>query len=258
MRLSRFAFAAAAVLALATPAQAQRRDEAGLVAMTTTTRHPVRVAYRAGIDVLSRGGYAISVMSLDRVLVTPDQREDGRPAQSVVQLLFERKGDSTQVVVTAVVPAAAGRDVCRTDRCLTTVLLIEAMVTAKLDTALSRIRPSPRTAADRLAAAGALGYSPSRPIRVGGGRLEDGDRDQRRYLASLRGPRGERVSYLRLGSCCAFSTPRGIQGTGMLDAYEVRYPGIAKPVTLYLDLYTPAPASQGVPAGFTRGAAPAR
>jgi hypothetical protein len=194
MRLFRFALAAAAVLVLVPAAQAQRRDEGGMVAMTTTTRHPVRVAYRAGIDVLLRGGYAISVMSLDRVLMTPDQREDGRPAQSVVQLLFERKGASTEVVATAVVPDAAGRDVCRTDRCMTTVLLIETMVTAKLDTALSRIKPAPQTAADRLAAAGALGYSPSRPIRVGGGRLEDGDRDQRRYLASLRGPRGERVS----------------------------------------------------------------
>jgi hypothetical protein len=175
-----------------------------------------------------------------------------------VQLLFERKGSLTEVVVTAIVPDEAGRDICRTEQCLTQVLLIETMVTARLDTALKRIKPLPRTEADRLAAAGALGYAPENPIRVGGGSLEEGGLAQRRYLESLRGPRGEPVTYLRLGSCCRFSTPRGFQGAGMLDAYEVRYPGLAKPVTLYLDLYTPAPASQGLPAGFTRRAAPPR
>ena len=247
MRLSRLAFAAAAALVLVPPAQAQRGGDSRMVAMTTTTRHPVRVAYRAAIDVLLGGGYSIGVMSLDRVLMTPDHGADGRPAPSVVQLLFKRKGVSTEVVVTAVVPDAAGRDICRTDQCMTTVLLIETMVTAKLDTVLGRIKPAPRTEADRLAAARALGYAPENPIRVGGGRLEDGAREQHRYLESLRGPRGQRVSYMRLGSCCQFSSPRGHQGTGMLDAYEVRYPGLAKPITLYLDLYTPAPASQGVP-----------
>src|SRR4051812_35110032 len=159
MRLSRFAFAAVLGLALTAPAQAQRRGDAPMVAITTTTRHPVRVAYRAAIDVLASGGYAISIMSLDQALVTPERREDGRPARSVVELRFERKGDSTQVAVRALVPDASGRDVCRTDACLTTVLVIETMVVAKLDTVLAGIRPSPRTAADRLAAAGTLGYS---------------------------------------------------------------------------------------------------
>jgi len=246
--------AAAAVLALA-PAVHAQRSEQGLVAMTTTTRHPVRVAYRTGIDVLLRGGWPISMMSLDQVLITPSQRADGRPAGSVVRLEFERKGSATQVVVTAVVPDPNGRDLCRTDRCETQVLLIEAMVVAKMDTALARYRPPGRTRADSLAAARALGYAPENPIRVGT-TLEDGDRNQHRYLEMLRGPRGQAVAYMRLGSCCEFRTPRGHEGTGLLDAYEVRYPGLASPIVLYLDLYTPAPPTQGIPPGFTRGPAP--
>jgi hypothetical protein len=255
MRSLPIAAAVAAALALASSGRAQRPDE-GLVAMTTTTPHPVRVAYRIGIDALLRGGYPISFMSLDQALVTPSQRADGRPAGSVVRLEFERKGTTTQVVVTAVVPDPDGRDICRTDRCQAQVLLIETMVMAKIDTALARVRPPVRTAADGLAAARALGYAPENPIRVGGGRLEDGDRNQRRYLEALRGPRGEAVAYLRLGSCCEFRTPRGHEGIGLLDAYEVRYPGLASPIVLYLDLYTPAPPSQDIPPGFTRGPAP--
>lgn len=199
MRLLPLAPAAAALLALAAPARAQQRDENGLVAITTKTAHPVRVAYRAAIDVLLRGGYPIAMMSLDRALVTPERKPDGSPAASVVQVLFDRVGDSTRVAVTAIVPDAAGREICRTDSCLTRVLLIETMVTAGLDTALKRVRPAPRTAADALAAAHAFGYAPESPIRVGNGRLEDGDRNQRQYLARLRGPRGEAVTYFPPG-----------------------------------------------------------
>ena len=255
MRSLRIAFAVAAAAALAAPAAAQRQGGDGLVSMTTTTGHPVRVAYRTGIDALLRGGYPIGVMSLDRALYTGDQDPDGRPARSAVRLLFERKGDSTVVVVTAIVPDSAGRDICRTDRCMTQVVVIETMLLAKIDSGLARVRPAARTEADRLAEARALGYAPENPIRVGG-RLEEGVRNERKYLERLRGPRGEEVAYLRLGSCCEFPTSKGPQGTGLLDAYEVQYPGLATPITLYLDMYTPAPPSQGVPAGFTRGASP--
>ena len=257
MRLTPLA-AVAATLALVSPASAQQqqRDDNGLVMITTNTAHPLRTAYRAGIDALFRSGYPIAMMSLDRVLVTAQEGPDGRPAQSAVRLLFEPRGDSTHVSVTAIIPDSAGRDICRTDRCLAQVLVIETMVTAQLDSALKRVKPLPRTAADSLAAAKALGYAPENPIRVGG-RLEDGDRNQRKFLEVLRGPGGEAVTYLRLGSCCEFPTPKGIQGTGLLDAYEVQYAGLAKPITLYMDMYTPAAASQGLPPGFTRGAAPA-
>lgn len=254
MRLTHIALTLIALLALAAPADAQRRDGHGLITFVTTTRHPVRVAYRTSIDVLLSRGYPIATMLLDEALITPEQDRDGRPAQSIVRLLFDRIGDSTRVTVTAIVLDKTGRSICMSDACQARVIIIETIVTAGLDTAFKRVRPQPRTPADALAAAHAFGYAADQPIRVGSARLEDGDRNQRAYLDQLRGPRGERLTYLRLGSCCEFSTPRGYEGKGRLDAYEVRYPGLAKPIVLYMDLYTPPPPGQGIPQGFTRPA----
>ena len=108
-----------------------------------------------------------------------------------------------------------------------------------------------RTLGDSLAAAKAYGYTPETAIRVRGPGDPDAT-DEHDYLNSLRGPGGERVSWLRLGSCCEFSTPNGLDGrAGMMDAYEVTYPGQAAPVTLYLNMYDP-PNSAEVPHGFTR------
>jgi hypothetical protein len=53
---------------------------------------------------------------------------------------------------------------------------------------------------------------------------------QRRYLDTLRGPQGQTVTYKRLGQA------RAPDGT-ILDAYEVTYAGLEKPVTLFLDWY---------------------
>jgi hypothetical protein len=111
------------------------------------------------------------------------------------------------------------------------------MVLAKLDTLLKNTPVhEPRTAADSLRDAGAYGYSRDNPVKVGGG-VEQGRDNQLRYLESLRGPGGEPVEHFRLGSCCPFRTENAPGGSGRLDAYEVRYPGLAKPVVLYLNLY---------------------
>ncbi|MDJ1479302.1 hypothetical protein QNI16_02325 [Cytophagaceae bacterium YF14B1] len=77
------------------------------------------------------------------------------------------------------------------------------------------------------------GYTAKNAIQTGGGA-----EGERRYLNALTGPNGETVTYIRLGSCCAFKTPNGIiDNTGLLDKYEVRYEGLSKPVILYLNMY---------------------
>ncbi|MDJ1500864.1 hypothetical protein [Xanthocytophaga agilis] len=77
------------------------------------------------------------------------------------------------------------------------------------------------------------GYTEKNPIQTGGGAA-----GERRYLNALTGPNGETVTYVRLGSCCAFKTPNGIiNNTGLLDKYEVRYEGLNKSVILYLNMY---------------------
>lgn len=69
--------------------------------------------------------------------------------------------------------------------------------------------------------------------QVGGGAIYAASRE-RRYLDALRGPGGEPLEYKRRGSLPL--DPSGRDAT-ILDAYEVTYPGIAQPATLYLDAY---------------------
>ncbi|SRR6266699_2748182 len=93
------------------------------------------------------------------------------------------------------------------------------------------------------------GVTEKNPIRVG--RKNGGVRDEEIYLGSLRGSQGEKVLYERLGSCCDFKTPNAWVGdVGLLDEYEVRFGGVHKPVTLYLDMYDYE--QPLVPVGFTK------
>ena len=83
---------------------------------------------------------------------------------------------------------------------------------------------------------GTYGYTEKNPIKVGGS-VQGGAANERRYLNALLGPNGEKIEYVRRGSCCMFKTPNGISGTGLLDAYEVKYAGLDKPIVLYVNMY---------------------
>jgi hypothetical protein len=91
------------------------------------------------------------------------------------------------------------------------------------------------------------GYSKDNPIKVGG--RTEGPQHEKRYLNGLRGPAGEVIEYERIGSCCPFNTPNGFMGGGMLDAFQITYPGQPGPITLYLNLYDNGDLS--IPVGFT-------
>lgn len=101
----------------------------------------------------------------------------------------------------------------------------------------------PPTSASALHAGDTYGLVPENPVRVGGG-----PEGERAYLEALRGPGGEPIAARRLGSCCAFETPHGFGGFGMLDMYEVTYEGLDSPVTLYLNMYDAEPVRS--PPGF--------
>jgi hypothetical protein len=96
--------------------------------------------------------------------------------------------------------------------------------------------PSEATAAGA-AVDSTYGYTEANPIKVGGFKEERRAQNQHDYLRALRGPEGQPIRYRRLGSCCAFDTPNGFMGRGLLDVYEVTYDGLAEPVQLYLSLY---------------------
>jgi hypothetical protein len=107
----------------------------------------------------------------------------------------------------------------------------------------------------RISTDGTYGYTEENPVKVGGAGDERGPSNERAYLAALRGPSGQVVSFERRGSCCVFKTKNGIMGEGgLLDIYEVTYDGQEKPTTLYLNMYDyEAPQ---VPRGFTRAPHP--
>ncbi|HEU4558558.1 MAG TPA: hypothetical protein VFS20_11945 [Longimicrobium sp.] len=240
----------AAVL-VAMPAQAQAQNDDGFPVIRLTTTKSVRTTYRVALDVLHAVGYRVAIKSLDTELRTHNLRADGQPARALVRIVFEKDRDSTAYVVMVLVPDSTGRAICRTDNCLTQVLAAEETISGAIETGLNSLPARGRTMGDSLAAAGAYGYTPETAIRVRGPGDPDAT-DAHDYLNSLRGPGGERVGWQRLGSCCAFSTPNGLGGRGgMLDAYEVVYPGQPAPVTLYLNMYDP-PNRTEVPHGFTR------
>lgn len=94
------------------------------------------------------------------------------------------------------------------------------------------------------------GYSKDNPIKVAGLSDELSARSEHLYLARLRGPNGERITYFRRGSCCAFDTPNSPMGMGgLLDAYEVHYENLGEHVVLYLNMYDPGEIR--APKGFT-------
>jgi hypothetical protein len=244
---------AAALLVAAAPTHAQRGGDVGLGIRSTTTR-PVRTAYRVALDVLRARGYEMSLalMSLDEELTTPPEMANGKPATVQVRITFGRERDSTAYVVMAVVRDPPGDAICYTPKCMEQALEVETLVTSRIKDWLTSY-PAGRSLSDSLAAARAYGYTPETAIRVRGTRgitlvsLLD-------YFDSLRGPGGERVGWLRLGSCCEFSTPNGIEGRGLVEAVEAVYRGMGRPVTLYFNLYDPPDGSE-VPYGFTRVAA---
>ena len=67
-------------------------------------------------------------------------------------------------------------------------------------------------------------------------------------MNALRGPKGEKITYDRKGSCCHFETSNGFMGGGLLDRYEVKIDGSSKIYILYVNMYDPGPLK--APMGF--------
>lgn len=84
----------------------------------------------------------------------------------------------------------------------------------------------------------AYGFSADKPVNLGGflrGTQYEGAHIE--YFDNLRGPAGQLVQAIRLGSCCPFEDSSLPFGGGLLDMYELRYDGLAKPVVIYVNLY---------------------
>ncbi len=93
------------------------------------------------------------------------------------------------------------------------------------------------------------GLSEKNPIEVGGVDKSEGPLNERRYLNAIAGPKGEKVSYYRAGSCCPVKSKNGFMGMAMLDNYRVTWEGSKDTVSIYINMY-----DYGVlkaPVGFT-------
>ncbi|HEX8393103.1 MAG TPA: hypothetical protein VF665_12235 [Longimicrobium sp.] len=212
---------------------------------------PARAVYRAALDVLERDGYQIRARLLDEALVTlPRQGTDDKDLFPQVSVELQRRGDSTHVVISSVVVNREGRPLGMDNMEATAAMLLAEMgvaaaVDSLVDAGGNAVRDAdPREQGDE------FGFGRGNPVRVGGA-AENGAANQRAYLDRLRAPGGQRLRYRRLGSCCHFPSRYSSQGTGALDAYEVTYEGQEAPQVIYIDLYTPPPATQRAPEGFT-------
>lgn len=241
----------AAIAFPATAPTAAAQEGGDLMVMSVTLGGPVRAVYTGALHATIRDGWPLQARMLDEALYTAPHRSADGKTHAVLRITFEPRGDSTRVAVTAVAVDSTGDYRCITQEChlaeMSTALAAMNGLTKLVDS-LAAAQPG---ASDSLAAAGALGYAKANAIRVGGGE-ERGVQNEHAYLDALRGPGGEPVTYERLGSCCQFQTPNGLDGKeGVLDAYEVTYPGLPRPVTLYLNMYDP-PRDATLPQGFTR------
>ena len=93
------------------------------------------------------------------------------------------------------------------------------------------------------------GYSEKNAIKVGNGDMKSGPASERAFLNALQGPNGEKITYVRRGSCCGVKSEHSPFGVAMLDRYEINYKGLHKPIILYINMYDPGVLQ--APKGFT-------
>lgn len=81
------------------------------------------------------------------------------------------------------------------------------------------------------------GYDQDYPINIFYRNTKDDALNQLRFLNALAGPKGEKITYTKLESCCPFPTKRTDLGAGFLDVYELKWDGQKNLVKLYLNIY---------------------
>ena len=81
------------------------------------------------------------------------------------------------------------------------------------------------------------GYDKDYPINIFYGTTKNETINQQRFLNALAGPKGEKITYTKLESCCPFPAKRSDMGAGLLDVYELKWEGQKSPIILYMNIY---------------------
>ena len=81
------------------------------------------------------------------------------------------------------------------------------------------------------------GFNEEYPVNVFYVNSNDENLNASRYLNALAGPNGEKITYIKIESCCPFPTKITEIGAGYLDIYELKWEGQKKPIRLYINIY---------------------
>ncbi|OCB78791.1 2-dehydro-3-deoxyphosphooctonate aldolase [Flavobacterium crassostreae] len=92
------------------------------------------------------------------------------------------------------------------------------------------------------------GYDKAYPINIFYYSTQNDTINQQRFLNALTGPKGEKIVFKKLESCCPFPTKRSDLGVGLLDVYQIEWQGLKTPVVLYMNIYEKG--ILAVPVGF--------
>ncbi len=84
---------------------------------------------------------------------------------------------------------------------------------------------------------GKYGYDQDYPINIGNIRENQEDINIAYYFNGLEGPKGEKITYKKVDTCCPFPSKNTTMGAGTLGIYEVTFVGSNKKVTLYFNIY---------------------
>lgn len=81
------------------------------------------------------------------------------------------------------------------------------------------------------------GYDPDYPVNIFFRNTVNDTINQRRFLKALAGPKGEEISYVKVGTCCPFPSAHSVVGAGFLEIYEIKWKNQVQPLKLYLNIY---------------------
>lgn len=81
------------------------------------------------------------------------------------------------------------------------------------------------------------GFDQDYPINIGFIMESSEEKFVGYFFKGLQSPEGEDLTYKKVETCCPFPTKNNKVGVGMLSIYEVRWPGIKKPLLLYFNVY---------------------
>ena len=81
------------------------------------------------------------------------------------------------------------------------------------------------------------GYDQDFPINLYFRNIKEEPKNLERYFNALTGPKGEKIFYKKVATCCPFPTKKSEMGAGFIDIYEITWVGQKKPIRLYVNIF---------------------